>query len=107
VYAPVTVEAGRQTPVTVDVPAGIGVQLVLSPVSEPMPIHEHFEWTRDGVLHRYVNRWEGNGERTFCERLLPGTWEVTVTSETGKRSTNRFVLREGDPDGRSIALQLP
>jgi RNA polymerase sigma-70 factor (ECF subfamily) len=108
VYTPVTVAAGTETAVHVALPRGIAVELAVPPVSEPVPIHEHFEWRRDGErFQRYWNWWEGNGERTWKQTMLPGTWELIVTSETGKVATTRFVVADGDPPGRRIAIAMP
>ncbi len=107
-YTPVTVRADSGTQVTVRVPKGIGVELVMPPISEPVPMHLDFVWHRDGALFvRYDNWWEGNGERTWRQRLVPGAYELTVTSETGKRTVNHFTIAGGEPDGRKIAIQLP
>lgn len=107
-YASVVVVAGKGTEVSVRVPKGVGVDLVLSPVSEPLPIDIDFVWQCDGALfQRYDNRWESNGETTWRRRLIPGTYEVTVTSETGKRTVNHFTIADGEPDGRKIPIQLP
>ena len=107
VYQPVVVEAGKEVAVTMAMPKGVAVELVLSPVSEPVPIHEHFVWRLDGaVFERYETWWEGNGERTWKRSMLPGSWEVTITSETGKVTTNRFVVAPG-AEGRRIDLKMP
>jgi hypothetical protein len=108
VYAPVTVAASEDTTVAVHVPAGVACRLVLSPVSEPVPIHQTFVWLRDGALfERYTNWWEGNGERTWPMRLLPGSYEVAITSETGRREVNWFVIGPDDAPDRAIAIRLP
>jgi hypothetical protein len=102
------VVARQEARVELRVPKGVAVKLVLSPISEPVPMHEWFVWMRDGALwQRYENWWEGNGERTRPLRLLPGSYEVTITSETGKRETNRFTIGPGDAPGRAIAIKLP
>lgn len=108
IYEPVTVTAGQETRVELHVPNGVAVELVLSPVTEPVPIHETFEWTRDGVLfERYDNWLEGHGEFAWPRHLLPGIYEVTVTSETGKREWSSFTVTADDPPGRRIAIKLP
>ncbi|MGB3966516.1 MAG: carboxypeptidase regulatory-like domain-containing protein, partial [Planctomycetota bacterium] len=108
VYERVTVAAARQSDVDVHLPNGVAVRLVLSPISEPVPMHLWFHWQRDGALHqRYENWWEGNGERTWAQRMLPGSYEVTITSETGKSETNRFTIGPDDPPDRTIAIRLP
>jgi hypothetical protein len=108
VYAPVTVTAKHVASVELRVPNGVAVKLVLSPISEPVPMHEWFVWTRDGELfQRYENWWEGNGERTWSQRLLPGAYEVTITSETGRQETTRFVVDANDRPERPIAIKLP
>lgn len=108
VYERVTVAAKQEVNVDLRVPKGVAVKLVLSPISEPVPMHEWFVWTRDGVLHqRYENWWEVNEERTWRQRLLPGSYEVTITSETGKRETNRFTIGPDDPPDRVIPIKLP
>jgi RNA polymerase sigma-70 factor, ECF subfamily len=107
-YVPASVRAGSGTPVTVRVPKGVGVELVLTPITEPVPMHLDFVWTRDGELfQRYDNWWEGNGERKWQQRMVPGAYELTVTSETGKRAVNHFTIGANEPDGRKIAIQLP
>jgi hypothetical protein len=108
VCAPVTVTAKGVANVELRVPPGVAVTLVLSPISEPVPMHEWFVWTRDGELfQRYENWWEGNGERTWSQRLLPGAYEVTITSETGRQETTRFVVDANDRPERPIAIKLP
>jgi hypothetical protein len=32
---------------------------------------------------------------------------VTITSETGKRAVNRFVIAPADPPGREIPIRMP
>ena len=107
-YERVTVAAKHEASVDVRVPKGVAVKLVLSPISEPVPMHEWFVWTRDGELfQRYENWWEGNGERTWSEHMLPGAYEVTITSETGKQESTRFVVDANDRPDRRIAIKLP
>jgi len=108
VFQPVIIAAATEATVAISVPKGVGVELVVSPVSEAVPIHELFAWHRDGMLfQRYDNWWEGNGERVWKQRLLPGSYDLTVTSETGKITTNHFVIGADDADGRRIAIRLP
>lgn len=108
VYERVTVTAKHVASVELRVPKGVAVKLVLSPISEPVPMHEWFVWTRDGELfQRYENWWEGNGDRTWSQRLLPGAYEVTTTSETGRQETTRFVVDANDRPERPIAIKLP
>jgi hypothetical protein len=108
VYTPVTVSSGVTSTLHVALPRGIAVVIGVPPVSEPVPIHEHVEWRRDGELfQRQWNWWEGNGERTWKLTLVPATWEVIVTSETGKVATTRFVVADGDPPGRRITIAMP
>ena len=84
------------------------VKLVLSPISEPVPMHEWFVWTRDGEpFQRYENWWEANGERTWSQRMLPGVYEVMITSETGRQETTRFVVDANDRPDRHIAIKMP
>jgi hypothetical protein len=104
----VTVAAGKETEAAIDLPKGVRSRLVLSPISEPVPMHLFFEWTRDGApWQRYENWWEANGERTWNACYLPGSYEVAITSETGRREVNRFVVGPDDPPDRAIALRLP
>jgi RNA polymerase sigma-70 factor (ECF subfamily) len=108
VYAPVTVTEKHVASVDLRVPKGVAVKLVLSPISEPVPMHEWFVWTRDGELfQRYENWWEGNGERTWSQRLLPGAYAVTITSETGKQESTRFVVDANDRPDRQIPIKMP
>ncbi|MCA8977171.1 MAG: carboxypeptidase regulatory-like domain-containing protein, partial [Planctomycetes bacterium] len=108
VYQPVTVVAGEEARADVVVPAGVAVNLMLSPVTEAVPIDLTFLFERDGELYeRYTNRWEGNGERTWPIRLVPGSYQVTVTSETGSSQSTGFVVGPGDPADRTIAIRLP
>lgn len=108
VYAPVTVTTEQQARVELRVPKGVAVKFVLSPISEPVPMHVWFVWTRDGAPYqRYENWWEDNAERTWPMRMLPGSYEVTITSETGKCETNRFTIGADDPEGRAIPIKLP
>lgn len=108
VYAAVTVTANTETEVRIDVPAGVLVRLALAAVSEPAPIDVTFVWTRDDLMQeRYVNWIEGVGEMTWPRMLVPGRYEVTATSETGKQAVSRFVVHPEDPPGRVIPITLP
>jgi hypothetical protein len=108
VYAAVTVTANAETELRIDVPAGVPVRLALAAVSEPAPIHVTFVWTRDDVMQeRYVNWIEGVGGMTWPRTLVPGRYEVTATSETGKQAVSRFVVHAADPPGRVIPIALP
>jgi hypothetical protein len=40
-------------------------------------------------------------------RLVPGDYEIAITSETGKREVKRFTAAAGDADGKEIAVKLP
>lgn len=39
--------------------------------------------------------------------LLPGRYELTITSETGKQEINRFTVGTQDPPDRRIPIRLP
>jgi len=104
----VTVVAGQETRVAITVPEGTHCRLVLSSITEPVPMHLLFAWTRDGVAwQHYDNFWEGNGELVWPQRMLPGSYEVAITSETGKQEVNRFVVAASDPPDRAIPIKLP
>ncbi len=108
VYQEVTVAAGEETMVEMTVPAGIPCRLLLSSATELLPLNVTFAWTRDGApWEHYVNWWETGGEKTWPCQLLPGTYEVTITSESGKQEVNRFVVSPLDPVDREIPIQLP
>jgi len=104
----VVVRPGEVTAVAIDVPAGTSCRLVLSPVTEPVPIQLTFAWSRDGLpWQHYVNRIEGHGELPWRQRMLPGAYEVTVTSETGKREVNNFVVGPPGATEQVIPIRLP
>jgi RNA polymerase sigma-70 factor (ECF subfamily) len=108
VYQSVVVAAGRETMMEMTVPASVKVRLLLAPVTEPAPIRLAFSWTRDGEsFQRYVNRFEAKAELQWSLRLLPGSYEITITSETGMQEANRFVVAASDPPERVIPIRLP
>lgn len=47
-------------------------------------------------LHRYDNWLQGKAEMVWPKRLLPGAYEITVTSATGMRATTRFAVAADD-----------
>lgn len=102
------VTSGTETTVELRMPQSTGVQLVLSGCTEPVPIQLEFVWTRDGqAFQRYSNRWEMAGPRTWLQRLTSGTYRLAITSETGRRVVNDFVIAADDPEGRRIDITLP
>jgi RNA polymerase sigma-70 factor (ECF subfamily) len=108
VDVPVSVAAGQTTKATLRVPKGVAVKLVLSPASEPVPMDETFVWKRDGVVVQHFSvPWRGNRERMWPQRMLPGSYEISITSETGRREQNHFVIGVDDPPDRVIAIKLP
>lgn len=108
IYREVTVLADQDVVVELEVPAGVPVRLVLSTVSEPVPIHETFVIERDGKpWQRYTNWWEDNVERTWAQHLLPGTYDYTITSETGRVSHNVFVVAATDAPDQAIPIRMP
>ena len=107
-YQPVLIVAEEETKVETQVPAGVECRIILSPSSEPCPIHETFLWRRDGSFHsRYTNLWELSDELAYSWCLSPGAYEVTITSETGKVEVNHFEVRADDPPDREIRIWLP
>lgn len=108
IYTPVTVVAGEESEVEVELSVGVECKLVLSEPTDPVPIHMTQLWKRDGVLHeRWVNNWETDAEITYTLHLAPGAWDVTVISETGRRSLNHFRVDLDDPPGREIQIRMP
>ena len=105
---PFTIRAGQTTPLEVVPVKGVSCVFVLPPVSEPAPIRLRFSWSRNGdVFECYDNNFEGSFPLRWSRRLLPGRYEVVVTSETGVIRTTRFVLAENQRDAREITLDLP
>lgn len=39
--------------------------------------------------------------------MLPGAWEVVVTSATGRIATTRFGVADGEPPGRRVTIAMP
>jgi hypothetical protein len=108
IYRAVTVRAEQETRAEIAVPAGVPVQLQVAAVTEGAPIHVTWLWTRDGAFHeRYVNWVEGIGGFAWPVRLLPGSYEIAITSETGKRAVNCFTIGPDDPPDRAIAIRQP
>jgi RNA polymerase sigma-70 factor (ECF subfamily) len=104
----VAVAAGQLTTRSVRTPPGVRCNLVLEPVTEPVPIHVRFDWSLDGKpWRRYVNWIEGQGEAVWPQHLVPGSHEVTITSETGKQVVTRFWVRPTDQPDREIRIRLP
>jgi hypothetical protein len=108
VYQPVTVVSGEVTRVETFVPAGVRCRLRFTSVTESPPIHETVVWTRDGLPWQSYTHWVGvEGAASWDLRVLPGAYEVTITSETGKRAVNRFVIAPADAPGREIPIRMP
>lgn len=109
VYQTCNVVAGAETAVTVRLPNGVPVRQLWTAVTEPPPILVRLVWTRDGEpWQRFVNRIEGARDWLHpAEQMLPGVYEVTATSETGKQVVSRFVVSSGDPPDREVVVRLP
>jgi len=102
------VRAGQEATVKVAVPAGVPVRLMLSAVTEPTPIHVTVAWTRDGEpWERYTNWVEGTVAHAWSRCLLPGSYQVVATSETGRRETSAFIVANGDQPNREIPIRMP
>jgi RNA polymerase sigma-70 factor (ECF subfamily) len=104
----VTVASGEETELEIHVPGGMPCRFHFSSITEPAPMNFTFAWTRDGApWERYINTWETTGEHSYSTPMQPGSYEVTVTSETGKQATTRFVLKTSDPADREVWITMP
>ncbi len=108
VNEPCTILAGQEATVEVLVPASVPCLLRLQPAGEGGPQQFAFTWSRDGtVFLQHSDWWRATAERVLEQRLVPGSYEVTIVSETGRREANRFAIVASDPQGKAITIKLP
>ncbi|MGK0482129.1 MAG: RNA polymerase sigma factor (sigma-70 family) [Planctomycetota bacterium] len=108
VYASVEVQAGKETSVAIVIPASVECRVLIGPPTESTPMRESIEWRRDGEFHElWDNEWESSAEAALTLRLVPGDWEVRVTSETGATAVSQFVVAHDNPPGTEHRVHLP
>lgn len=108
VQVPFRVEARRQTELAVTVPAGVACRLRLSPPSGGAPQLLSFGWTRDGALaEQDVEYWLADTETVRVLRLLPGSYELAVTGESGRRAVTGFGVPADAAAAVEVAVRLP
>lgn len=106
--ADVVVAAGQVTRLELRAKAGIACKLVVSAATEPVPMLHIWSWVLDGRPGRCWPNWcEFQVEGIWPMALLPGSYELTITSETGKQEINRFTVGTQDPPDRRIPIRLP
>jgi len=88
-------------------PASVPCNLRLQPpIGGPQWVA--FTWSRDGaVFLQHASMWSSREDLVLARRLVPGSYEITTTGETGRVQRNPFTIATTDPAGREIAIKLP